>query len=264
VLPRSWLGPGAKSAGGKLVPGPGLSDQYLRQRLPSQLAEKVPEPVLEPPPTPGLVQANQPGNLKVHLAKFSGIQLVRVTIKNKWAMGHARRVLENGQTLGMFPEGTRNKGRGLAVAKTGTARMAIEAKSPIVPMVLVGTGSGSHYENFIGALRSGNRKDLTCDIEVGYMSTALPHLANISYRLGRKLTFDGCKEKFLKDPEKYFEKFQDENILLESVQKKCPVMGGDINKEVYIDYKGRRIYFCCAGCEEKFMKEPEKYLKKIE
>jgi predicted dehydrogenase len=69
------------------------------------------------------------------------------------------------------------------------------------PMVLTGTGSGAHYENFIGALRSGNKEDLTCDIEVGYMSTALPHLANISYRLGRKLKFDGCREKFVGDRE---------------------------------------------------------------
>jgi hypothetical protein len=33
------------------------------------------------------------------------------------------------------------------------------------------------------------------------MSAALPALANISYRLGRKLTFDGAKEKFVKDKE---------------------------------------------------------------
>lgn len=59
--------------------------------------------------------------------------------KDAWAMKHARKVLENGQTLGMFPEGTRNKGRGLGVAKTGTARMAIDAKCPIVPMVVTGT-----------------------------------------------------------------------------------------------------------------------------
>ena len=59
--------------------------------------------------------------------------------KDQWAMKHARKVLENGQTLGMFPEGTRNKGRGLGVAKTGTARMAIDANCPIVPMVLTGT-----------------------------------------------------------------------------------------------------------------------------
>jgi 1-acyl-sn-glycerol-3-phosphate acyltransferase len=59
--------------------------------------------------------------------------------KDAWAMKHARRVLAHGQILGMFPEGTRNKGRGLGVAKTGTARMAIESNSPIVPMVLIGT-----------------------------------------------------------------------------------------------------------------------------
>jgi 1-acyl-sn-glycerol-3-phosphate acyltransferase len=59
--------------------------------------------------------------------------------KDGWAMMHARRVLEHNQTLGMFPEGTRNKGRGLGVAKTGTARLAIDARSPIVPMVVTGT-----------------------------------------------------------------------------------------------------------------------------
>jgi 1-acyl-sn-glycerol-3-phosphate acyltransferase len=59
--------------------------------------------------------------------------------KDAWAMKHARVVLEHGQTLGMFPEGTRNKGRGLGLAKTGTARLAVDAKSPIVPMVITGT-----------------------------------------------------------------------------------------------------------------------------
>ena len=59
--------------------------------------------------------------------------------KDAWAMRHARVVLQQGQTLGMFPEGTRNKSLGLGVAKTGTARMAIETGSPIVPMVLIGT-----------------------------------------------------------------------------------------------------------------------------
>jgi 1-acyl-sn-glycerol-3-phosphate acyltransferase len=59
--------------------------------------------------------------------------------KDQWAMRHARKVLENAQILGMFPEGTRNKGRGLGVAKTGTARLAIETESPIVPMVVIGT-----------------------------------------------------------------------------------------------------------------------------
>ncbi len=69
------------------------------------------------------------------------------------------------------------------------------------PMDLAGAGGEGHLANFIRALRSGKKEDLTCDIEVGYMSSVLPHLANISYRLGRKLTFDGNKEKFVGDRE---------------------------------------------------------------
>lgn len=66
--------------------------------------------------------------------------------KDAWAMRHARKVLEQGQTLGMFPEGTRNKGRGLGVAKTGTARMAIDTRSPLVPMVV--SGSDQLFKRF--------------------------------------------------------------------------------------------------------------------
>jgi len=58
--------------------------------------------------------------------------------KDAWAMRHAKKVLEHQQTLGMFPEGTRSKGRGLAVAKTGSARLAIEANCPIMPMAVQG------------------------------------------------------------------------------------------------------------------------------
>lgn len=59
--------------------------------------------------------------------------------KDEWALRHAARVLENRQVLGMFPEGTRSKGRGLSVAKTGSARLALDANCPIVPMAVVGT-----------------------------------------------------------------------------------------------------------------------------
>ena len=59
--------------------------------------------------------------------------------KDMWAMRHASKALKQGQWLGMFPEGTRSKGKGLSVAKTGTARMAIEAGCPIIPMAIIGT-----------------------------------------------------------------------------------------------------------------------------
>lgn len=44
----------------------------------------------------------------------------------------------------------------------------------------------------------------------------------------------------------------------------CPVMGNPINKEIYVDHKGKRIYFCCEGCTNEFEKDPEKYMKKLE
>jgi YHS domain-containing protein len=46
-------------------------------------------------------------------------------------------------------------------------------------------------------------------------------------------------------------------------QTTCPVMGGDINKEVYADHEGKRVYFCCASCVAQFEKDPEKYLAKL-
>ncbi|MBU0943527.1 MAG: hypothetical protein KJ804_02650 [Proteobacteria bacterium] len=47
-------------------------------------------------------------------------------------------------------------------------------------------------------------------------------------------------------------------------QTTCPVMGGTIvNKELFADYKGERVYFCCLACPEQFAKDPEKYIKKL-
>jgi YHS domain-containing protein len=50
----------------------------------------------------------------------------------------------------------------------------------------------------------------------------------------------------------------------EGTQVTCPVMGGKINKDLYVDYKGMRVYFCCAACPKEFNKDPEKYIKKLQ
>ena len=47
-------------------------------------------------------------------------------------------------------------------------------------------------------------------------------------------------------------------------QATCPVMGGQINKEFYSDYEGKRVYFCCPACIPEFKKDPAKYVKKLE
>jgi predicted dehydrogenase len=51
-------------------------------------------------------------------------------------------------------------------------------------------GGGDHFGNFIRAVRSGRREDLHGEILEGHYSSALCHLANISYRLGRATPFD--------------------------------------------------------------------------
>jgi predicted dehydrogenase len=56
-----------------------------------------------------------------------------------------------------------------------------------------------HMENFANACRSRNYKDLTADVEVGVISANLCHLANISYRLKRRLEFDPAKWEFKGD-----------------------------------------------------------------
>lgn len=55
-----------------------------------------------------------------------------------------------------------------------------------------------------------------------------------------------------------------EAVGTEIVQKICPVMGGPIDKSIYVDHEGRRVYFCCQMCVNEFKKDPEKYLKKFD
>jgi predicted dehydrogenase len=56
-----------------------------------------------------------------------------------------------------------------------------------------------HYQNFVDAIRANDPKKLACDVLEGHLSSALPHLANISYRVGHGLTFDGKSERFVDD-----------------------------------------------------------------
>ena len=58
-----------------------------------------------------------------------------------------------------------------------------------------------HYQNFIDAIRANDPKVLTCDIVEGHLSSALPHLANVAYRVGDTILFDG-KTESIKDNKK--------------------------------------------------------------
>ena len=72
-------------------------------------------------------------------------------------------------------------------------------------------GSESHFRNFIDGMRSRKREDLNADIEEGHLSSALCHLANISYRLGKPEPFDMKTKAFGDNKEAYetFGRFED-------------------------------------------------------
>lgn len=44
----------------------------------------------------------------------------------------------------------------------------------------------------------------------------------------------------------------------------CPIMGGPINRQLFADYQGYRVYFCCAGCIDEFQRHPEKYVRQMQ
>ena len=46
-------------------------------------------------------------------------------------------------------------------------------------------------------------------------------------------------------------------------QTTCPIMGGAINKALFTEYKGKKVYFCCDGCKEKFEEAPEQFIAKL-
>jgi predicted dehydrogenase len=55
---------------------------------------------------------------------------------------------------------------------------------------------GDHFANFIEAMRSRKTEDLCADIEEGYLSATLCHLANVSYRLGEPVPFNPRTKAF--------------------------------------------------------------------
>lgn len=56
-----------------------------------------------------------------------------------------------------------------------------------------------------------------------------------------------------------------ENTIVKSKpQTTCPIMGGEINKNIHADFRGKRVYFCCKGCIAEFQKNPEKHINKLE
>ncbi len=55
----------------------------------------------------------------------------------------------------------------------------------------------------------------------------------------------------------------DKTLAASKEQSVCPVMEMTIDKNVFTEYKGKKVYFCCPACIGKFLAETEKYVEKL-
>ncbi len=72
-------------------------------------------------------------------------------------------------------------------------------KSPLGEKARRVMPSDNHVRNWLDAIKS--RKDPICSAETGHRTATVCHLANLGYKLRRKLTWDPAEEKFLNDDE---------------------------------------------------------------
>jgi 1-acyl-sn-glycerol-3-phosphate acyltransferase len=64
---------------------------------------------------------------------------VRRATADRTAIRHAISLLENGELLGLFPEGTRSRTGKLGKPETGLAMIALKAGVPVIPTAVIGT-----------------------------------------------------------------------------------------------------------------------------
>ena len=71
-----------------------------------------------------------------------------------------------------------------------------------------------------------------------------------------------CVSKFQADPAKYATKVTAQRKALADrakVQVTCPVTKEPVDPEVFVESGGKKVFFCCKGCVNKYQREPAKY-----
>ncbi len=100
---------------------------------------------------------------------FSGVGQVPIDrsggAASEAALSTGKRILTEGNLLGLYPEGTRSPDGRLYRGKTGVARMALEAGVPVLPVAMINTD----------VVQPTGKK--------------IPHLGRVGIRIGRPLDF---------------------------------------------------------------------------
>lgn len=70
----------------------------------------------------------------------------------------------------------------------------------------------------------------------------------------------GCIDRFQQDPGKYKAALANSY----TYQTKCPIMDEEIDPQAFTTAaNGMKIYYCCKGCDKKFLADPSKYAPKL-
>jgi hypothetical protein len=60
---------------------------------------------------------------------------------------------------------------------------------------------------------------------------------------------------FKKNPEKFVAKLSKEDQEAIKANTTCPVSNEPVDQKVALENEGRKVYFCCNGCVEKYKKD---------
>jgi hypothetical protein len=83
----------------------------------------------------------------------------------------------------------------------GKFRIRMGRNKELEPEITDFPANIDHFANFAEAVRARDPKLLHAEIEETALSTAMCHLGNIAYRVGRELKFDPARMEFPGDAE---------------------------------------------------------------
>jgi len=116
-----------------------------------------------------------------------------------------------------------------------------------------GDGGAGHAQNFIDAVRSGRREDLNADVEVGHLSTAMCHQANIAWRAGAAASVDEVRES-MKTHEDALNTLKDMLEQLEGNRVDLTQTPFVLGPQLTYDCRQERFVGANAGKANKFVK----------
>ncbi len=140
---------------------------------------------------------------------------------------------------------------------------AIKLVSLFLVMLTLGMGVNLAEEQKAPEKEATPKMQVTCPVMNGGIDKSLYVDAK-----GKRIYVccSGCIDIVKKDPEAALKKLAELgetpfDIPIE--QKECPVMGGAINKDLFYEYEGKKLYVCCQACLDTVKKDPAKYAEKI-